>query len=207
MLSLEEENLLYRQGYTAVAGIDEVGRGPLAGPVVAAAVILPSTIKYASWMEKVDDSKKLTSRQREDLFNYICDAAVSHGIGIVNSMTIDFLGIAKATCLAMKQAVEQLVLSPEYLLIDYVKLPEVKIPQKGIVDGDARCFSIACASIIAKVCRDRIMDEMDRLYPGYNFAGHKGYGTREHLDNLRKLGPCPIHRRSFQPVKELLNDS
>jgi len=127
---------------------------------------------------------------------------VSYGIGMISSQTIDIQGIAKATRLAMKQAVDQLSPSADYLLIDYFRLPEVKLPQKGVIEGDSICFSIACASIIAKVTRDRVMVEFDKIYPGYGLADHKGYGTRRHLECLQRLGPCPIHRRSFQPVQE-----
>jgi ribonuclease HII len=204
MLSFTEEKALYSQGYKYVAGIDEVGRGPLAGPVVAAAIVLPKRIKRSDWSEKVKDSKLLTASRREYLFEYIKESSISYGIGSINSQTIDLKGIAAATRLAMKQAVEQLSPPADYLLIDYVKLPEVKLPQKGVVEGDSICFSIACASIIAKVTRDHMMVELDKEYPGYGLANHKGYGTKEHLECLQKLGPCPIHRRSFQPVQEAL---
>ena len=207
MLALFEENTARSKGYSFIAGIDEVGRGPLAGPVVAAAVILPEKIKRANWLNDVRDSKLLSAAQRESLFNYIQKTAVSLGIGMINSQTIDIQGIAKATRLAMKQAVEQLSPRPDFLLIDYVKLPEVPLPQKGVVDGDGICFSIACASIIAKVTRDRLMIELDTIYPGYGLANHKGYGTKEHLDCLKRFGPCPIHRRSFRPVKDASCDA
>lgn len=206
MLSLSEEKALSLNGYSYIAGIDEVGRGPLAGPVVAAAVIVPSKLKRSSWLEHVKDSKLLSSYQREFLFEPIKEMVVSHGIGIVSSQTIDIFGIAGATRLAMKQAIEQLSPKPDYLLIDYVKLPEVFLPQKGIVHGDNLCFSIACASIIAKVTRDRLMVHLDTIYPGYGLARHKGYGTKEHINCLRRLGPCPIHRRSFRPVKDVTGE-
>jgi len=204
MLSFTEEKVLYSQGYKYVAGIDEVGRGPLAGPVVAVAIVLPKRVKRSDWSEKVKDSKLLTASRREYLFEYIKESSISFGIGLISSQTIDLKGIAVATRLAMKQAVEQLSPPADYLLIDYVNLPEVKLPQKGVVEGDSICFSIACASIIAKVTRDRMMVEFDKEYPGYGLANHKGYGTKEHLKCLQKLGPCPIHRRSFQPVLEAL---
>ncbi len=202
MLSLAEEKTARTRGYTYIAGIDEVGRGPLAGPVVAAAVILPAKIKRTPWVDGVRDSKLLSSIQRERLFEQIKGISISYGVGMISSQQIDIQGIAKATRLAMKQAVEQLVPKPDFLLIDYVKLPEVQIHQKGVIEGDSTCFSIACASIIAKVTRDRLMVELDSLYPGYGLASHKGYGTKEHIDCLKRLGPCPIHRRSFQPVKD-----
>jgi ribonuclease HII len=202
MLSLAEEKALRLKGFYHIAGIDEVGRGPLAGPVVAAAVIVPTKIKRARWLNNIRDSKLLSAAQRERLYEPIKEMAVSFGVGMISSQTIDIQGIAKATRLAMKQAVEQLSPKPDYLLIDYVKLPEVSLPQKGVIEGDSLCFSIACASIIAKVTRDRLMIEWDAVYPGYGLAHHKGYGTREHLECLRRLGPCPIHRHSFQPVKD-----
>jgi ribonuclease HII len=207
MLSLDEEKALQAKGYSYIAGIDEVGRGPLAGPVVAAAVIMPPKIKHTAWLDGVRDRKLLSPAQRERLYNQIKGIAISSGIGMVSSQTIDIQGIAKATRIAMKQAVEQLTPKPDFLLIDYVKLPEVTIPQKGVVEGDSICFSIACASIIAKVTRDRLMVEMDTTYPGYGLANHKGYGTKEHLECLQRLGPCPIHRRSFQPVKDAAGDT
>jgi ribonuclease HII len=170
--------------------------------VVAAAVILPERIR-TRWRDKVRDSKQLTPSAREFLSGCIYDAAVSVGIGIVSHEVIDARGIARATRLAMKAAVDKLEPQPQYLLIDYVRLPEVRLPQKGVTDGDSLCFSIACASIVAKVARDRLMVELDGLYPGYGLAGHKGYGTAAHLACLRRLGPCPVHRRSFQPVREI----
>ena len=198
---LEERNC-QAQGYHRIAGIDEVGRGPLAGPVVAAAVILPGNIK-APWLCLVRDSKQLTPQRRDFLFQRINKAAVDIGIGKVESGAIDKIGIVPATRLAMKIAVNQLAPQPEFLLIDYVSLPKVGLPQKGIVKGDILCFSIACASIIAKVTRDRLMVDFDRYYPGYGFAQHKGYGTKQHCDCLRRLGPSPIHRYSFKPVCEM----
>ncbi len=198
----DEEELLAAQGYQLVAGIDEVGRGALVGPVVAAAVILPRGIK-ARWWGQVRDSKQLTPAARELLFDFICDNAIAVGVGRADHEAIDTQGIVRATRLAMKSAIECLTPLPQYLIIDYLSLPEVKLPQKAIVHGDGLCLSIACASIVAKVARDRLMAELDGVYPGYNFARHKGYGTPEHLDCLYRLGPCLIHRRSFRPVKEM----
>ena len=200
--SFVEEEKLALQGYRYTAGIDEVGRGALAGPVVAAAVILPCRLK-APWLNQVRDSKLLTPNQREYLFEYIHETSISVSIGIVSHQTIDAQNIIKATRLAMMQAVSQLSPEPDSLLIDYLRLPETPLPQKGIVDGDCLCFSIACASIIAKVTRDRLMKEMDTVYPGYKLAKNKGYWTEEHIANLNRLGPSPIHRRSFHPVKEM----
>jgi ribonuclease HII len=202
--SLAEEKALRAEGYRLIAGVDEVGRGALMGPVVAAAVIMPENIK-ARWKSRVRDSKQLTPKARESLFPFIQETAVSLGIGSMANDVIDTIGIARATCLAMIDAINQLAPQPEFLLIDFVKL-DLTIPQKGIIDGDSLCFSIACASIIAKVTRDRKVTEMDRDYPGYGFASHKGYGTREHLACLREKGPCPLHRRSFQPVSDIIQE-
>jgi len=202
MPSFVEEEMLAAQGYQRIAGIDEVGRGAIAGPVVAAAVILPRQVD-APWFSEVRDSKLLTPARRELLFHHIHEIAISIGIGLVPHYLVDTHGIVKATRLAMKVAVEQLSPPAESLLIDYMRLPEVGLPQKGITNGDNLCFSIACASIIAKVARDKLMVEFDKIYPGYGLARHKGYGTRQHIASLYRLGPCPIHRRSFKPVRLL----
>jgi len=201
--SLVEEKRLEAQGYRLIAGVDEVGRGALAGPVVAAAVIMPAEID-APWLNQIKDSKQLRPASRELLFPHINEVAISAGIGIVPHEVIDAQGIIKATRLAMKSAIEQLSPPAESLLIDYLSLPEVPLPQKGVVKGDSLCFSIACASIIAKVTRDRLMIEFDRVYPGYRFAQHKGYGTKEHISYLYRLGPSSIHRQSFKPVKDMI---
>jgi len=200
-----EEKALYKEGYRLVAGVDEVGRGALVGPVVAAAVVLPRRIN-AHWQYQVRDSKQLRPAKREYLSAFIQEVAISVGIGIVPHDIVDSQGIVRATRLAMKSAIDQLVPQPQYLLIDYLRLPEVPLRQKGITDGDNLCFSIACASIVAKVARDRLMIELDAVYPGYRLAKHKGYGTKEHLACLRRQGPCPIHRRSFQPVRDLMQE-
>lgn len=194
---------MHRLGYPLVAGLDEAGRGALAGPVVAAAVILPSSPR-APWLDQVRDSKQLTPPQREQLFPRIQEIALSVGVGQSGHDVIDAQGIVPATRLAMKAAVEHLTPAAQYLLIDYLQLPEIPLPQKGITYGDSLCLSIACASIVAKVTRDHLMADLDRLHPGYAFAGHKGYGTREHLVRLEELGPCPVHRRSFSPVSEIV---
>jgi len=201
--SFVEEELLEAQGYRLIAGVDEVGRGALAGPVVAAAVILPGKLS-AHWLDEVKESKQLTPARRELLSQRIQEIAISIGIGTSSHEVIDAQGIIGATRLAMKLAIDQLSPSAQCLLIDYMHLPETPLPQKGITNGDSLCFSIACASIVAKVTRDCLMVELDRVYPGYGLAGHKGYGTREHLACLHRLGPSPIHRRSFQPVKDLV---
>ncbi|MFC1950474.1 ribonuclease HII [Chloroflexota bacterium] len=204
MPSFVEEKRLEAQGCKYIAGIDEVGRGALAGPVVAAAVILPFSID-APWLNQVKDSKQLSPAKRELLFDCIHQVAISIGIGIVPHEVIDAWGIVKATRLAMKQATDQLSPPAESLLIDYMRLPEVPLPQQGITNGDSLCFSIACASIIAKVARDHLMIEFDGTYPGYGLAKHKGYGTKGHLACLRRLGPSSIHRQSFRPVRDIIN--
>jgi len=196
------EQSLAREGYEIIAGVDEVGRGALAGPVVAAAVVLPRNIR-GGWLKQVRDSKQLTPAQRERLYRDIRRSALAVGIGQASREVIDARGIVPATCLAMQRAVERLAPPPQYLIIDYLLLPEVGLPQRGIINGDALCLSIACASIIAKVTRDRLMVGLDRVYPGYGMARHKGYATREHLACLGRLGPCPDHRRSFLPVREI----
>jgi ribonuclease HII len=201
--NLDEEDKLKSQGYELIAGIDEVGRGALAGPVVAGAVILPHPANFP-WFGLVRDSKELTSRKRESLFELINKEAVAVGIGIVPPQVIDSINILKATKLAMMQAVEKLPKQPNFLIIDRVTLSQCPIPQRGITRGDKLCLSIACASIIAKVTRDRMMEEFDQIYPGYGFARHKGYGTRKHMFCLRKLGPSPIHRLYFAPVRNLI---
>lgn len=201
--SFAEEKKLEAQGYRLIAGVDEAGRGALAGPVVAAAVILPCPID-TPWRDQIRDCKQLTPARREILFNNIHEITTAIGTGITPAEIIDTEGIVKATRIAMKLAIDHLSPSPETLLIDYMSLPEVNLPQKGLVNGDSLCFSIACASIIAKVTRDHLMIEFDRAYPGYGLANHKGYGTKEHLACLCRLGPSPIHRCSFSPVKYII---
>jgi len=201
--NLDHENELKSQGYELIAGIDEVGRGALAGPVVASAVILPHPANF-SWLGLVRDSKELNYRKRESLFDLINKEAVAVGIGIVPPQVIDSINILKATKLAMIQAVEKLPKQPHFLIIDRVTLSQCPIPQRGITRGDKLCLSIACASIIAKVTRDRMMEEFDQIYPGYGFAQHKGYGTGEHMSCLQKLGPSPIHRLYFAPVRNII---
>jgi ribonuclease HII len=202
MPSFIEEEQLAAKGYRFIAGVDEAGRGALAGPVVAAAVILPSSVDAAQ-LDGVRDSKLLSPAKRERLFPHIYELAISVGVGMAPHSLVDSLGIIKATRIAMKQAIEQLSPSPQWLLIDYMQLPDVNLYQRGITHGDDLCFSIACASIIAKVTRDRIMVKFDRDYPGYGLAQHKGYGTRQHVACLLRLGACPIHRRSFRPVMDI----
>jgi ribonuclease HII len=201
MLRFKEEKICKDNGFSFVAGVDEVGRGCLAGPVVASAVIM-SCDKRSAWFRKVRDSKLLSSEQREYLFPLIHEAAVSIGTGVVYPDMIDAYGMTKAVQLAMKKALIALSPRPEFVLIDYFSIPDLDLPNKGVEDGDTLCFSIACASVVAKVFRDRLMTALDARFPGYGLARHKGYGTEEHVSNLRKLGPSPIHRSSFRPVKE-----
>jgi ribonuclease HII len=187
------EKEAYNRGYLYVAGIDEAGRGPLAGPVVAACVLLPK----GCLIEGVNDSKKLSAAQREKLYDIIVDKAISIGTGIIDEKCIDEINILNATKLAMKNAVAQIKPCPDLLLIDAVTLEDVKIAQLPIIKGDSLSISIAAASIIAKVTRDRIIDQADDIYPQYGFKRHKGYGTEEHINAIKKYGICPIHRISF----------
>lgn len=187
------ESQCFNAGYKYVAGIDEAGRGPLAGPVVAAAVILDPSIK----MPGIKDSKKLSENKRQYLYEEICSKAISIGIGIVDENIIDEINIKQATLLAMKNAVKDLKIKPDFLLIDAEKLEDMDIPQLSITKGDALCLSIAAASIIAKVKRDKILIEYDEKYPEYGFRKHKGYGTKLHIECIRKFGLLPIHRKSF----------
>jgi len=204
--SLIEENNLIAQGHQLIAGVDEAGRGALAGPVVAAAVIMPLPIATI-WSREIRDCKQLSPAKRECLFHDINKTAISIGIGMVPAKTIDAQNIIKATILAMKQAITRLSPPADSLLIDHLRLPDISLSQKGITNGDQLCFSIACASVVAKVARDHFMIQLDRVYPGYGLAKHKGYGTKEHLFYLCQRGPCPIHRRSFTPVKEVSEKS
>nr|WP_054259833.1 ribonuclease HII [Propionispora sp. 2/2-37] len=191
-----EEN--YRQkGFTVIAGVDEAGRGPLAGPVVVGAVILP----HDCFLPHLNDSKQLSARQREVLYKEIKEIAIAVHYCVMDREVIDQLNIYQATVSAMYRVLEELETTPQAVLIDAVPLPKLKVPSLSIVGGDAASASIAAASIIAKVERDRIMNEMDELYPVYGFAKHKGYATREHIQALQKYGPCPIHRKSFEPIK------
>ncbi len=187
-----------------MAGIDEVGRGPLAGPVLAGAVILPLDLDpYAPWLQQIDDSKVLSATRREKASQDIQKKALAVGIGMASSQEIDALGIVTATKVAMLRAVEALPQRPHHLLIDFVPLVEAGLPYTAVTDGDALCYSIAAASIVAKVARDRLMVAANGLYPGYSFHLHKGYGTPAHLEALQRLGPSDIHRFSFAPVRRL----
>ena len=176
-----------------VAGIDEAGRGPLAGPVVAAAVILPKDI----FLPFLNDSKKVTEKRRDVLFDEIKQNAIAYGIGIASNTLIDEINILQATYEAMREAVNALKKTPDVLLVDAVHIPDINIKQVGIVKGDAKSVNIAAASILAKVTRDRLMAEYDKIYPEYGFASNKGYGTATHIAALKEIGPCAIHRKSF----------
>ena len=199
MLAYEKE--LYTQGIQLIAGVDEVGRGPLAGPVVAAAVILPEDCKISG----LNDSKKIPKSKHKEIYEAVLQNAVAIGIGIKDNQVIDQVNIYEATKLAMMEAIGQLEPQPQHLLIDAMKL-DLPIPQTSIIKGDANSLSIAAASIVAKVTRDQMMEEFDKEYPGYDFAQNAGYGTAKHLAGLDKLGVTPIHRRSFEPVKSMCED-
>jgi ribonuclease HII len=186
----------WRGGVSRVAGLDEAGRGPLAGPVVAAAVILDPERR----VKKLADSKLLTAERREELFGQIHERAVAVGVGIVDHVTIDRINILQATRLAMAQAIAALSVVPDLVITDFVTLTSLPCPQKNLVDGDARCATVAAASIVAKVTRDRLMLEADKQFPEYGFAKHKGYATADHLAALDRHGACAIHRRSFSGV-------
>jgi ribonuclease HII len=192
---------LWEFGYRAVAGVDEAGRGAWAGPVVAAAAILPTSLSaLVSLLGRVDDSKRLSPAARDRAFDLIHSHCVAVGIGFGSVEEIEAGGILTATLSAMRRAVADLTPQPDFVLIDYLTLADLPCPQHGFVHGDARSMSIAAASIVAKVSRDRWMVEQDALNPGYGFARHKGYGTPQHREALGRLGPCPLHRRTFRPV-------
>ncbi|MDW7650454.1 MAG: ribonuclease HII [Bacillota bacterium] len=192
------ENQARVQGYTYIAGVDEVGRGPLAGPVMAAAVILPEDF----YLPGVNDSKKLSPARREELYSEITARALAWSVGVGEVAEIDTVNILVASKVAMQRALTSLSLKPDYVLIDAIELDDLPIPQQGIISGDSKSLSIAAASIIAKVTRDRWMCEMDKVFPGYGFADHKGYPTNEHRQAISRLGICPLHRKSFMLLRE-----
>lgn len=196
---LSYERNLYEQGIEFIAGVDEVGRGPLAGPVVAAAVILPKDCRLLG----LDDSKKIPKAKHQTLYDAVLEQAVAVGIGIVSPDKIDEVNIYEATKLAMLEAIGQLNVTPQHLLIDAIAL-DCPYPQTSIIKGDANSLSIAAASIVAKVTRDKLMADYDKTYPGYDFVQNAGYGTKAHLLALEKLGICPIHRKTFEPIKSML---
>ncbi len=220
--NLSEEKKLWKQRYKFVVGLDEVGRGPLAGSVIAAAVSVSSSIYKVIKLKGINDSKKLSEKQREEFYKILTKhSAISWGIGIVSEKVIDKINILEATKLAMARAIASLIsksqypiskqiqnpkskiLKPEFLLIDGNFGIDSKIPQKSIIKGDEKVFSISVASIVAKVTRDRLMQKMHKKYPQYGFDKHKGYGTKLHIKNLEKFGPCKIHRKTFDPVRSL----
>ena len=190
----EEENKLYEEGIEYICGIDEAGRGPLAGPVVVGAVIMPKD----SFIEGVNDSKKISEKKREKIYDQILDEAIAYSIGVIDRDTIDEINILNATKLGVKKAVSTLKQRPEVIMVDALTgIDTDGIPYISVVKGDAKNYSIAAASIIAKVTRDRMMKEWDEVYPDYGFAKHKGYGTAEHIRIIKEKGPCLIHRKSF----------
>lgn len=191
-----QETELHRQGYVNIAGVDEVGRGPLAGPVVAAAVVLPEDFDVLG----IDDSKKLSEKRREELFDVILEKAVAWGIGMADHSTIDEINILQATKLAMKDAIADLsgkLEGIDYVIFDAVKINDLKLPQEAVIKGDSKILAVAAASIVAKVTRDRMMVAYAEEYPGYGFEKNKGYGTKQHYEGIARQGICPIHRKTF----------
>ena len=199
---LEYERVLYNKGIKLIAGVDEVGRGPLCGPVVACACILPENY----FLEGLNDSKKVSEKKREKLYEILINDAVSYGLGIVSPRRIDEINILEASKEAMKEAINNLNPKPEHVLIDAVKL-SIDIPSTSIIKGDAKSASIAAASIIAKVTRDRMMIELDKQYPQYGYAKHKGYGTKAHIEAVKKYGVNELYRFTFAPISDLINSS
>jgi len=204
--SFNQEKELYQEGYEAVAGVDEAGRGPLAGPVVAAAVVFSPEILNPKLEEKgIRDSKDLSGKRREELYKFIVQNVQTWGVGIVSEKVIDEINILRASILAMKEAVKNLKDNPDFLLIDGCHtISDYPVSQVAVPHGDKTIISISAASIIAKVTRDRMMLNFHQKFPQYGFDRHKGYGTRLHLEKIEKYGPCKIHRRSFNPIKEII---
>ncbi len=202
MLDFKVEQELFNRGYKLIGAIDEAGRGPLAGPVVAACIIFAANFKLSDELKKVKDSKKLLAKSREDLYDIIKARCLEVGIGSCDNKTIDKVNILQASFLAMKKAIGQLKRKPDYIILDgRFKIPNCSIPQTAIIRGDEIIFSIAAASIMAKVTRDSLMLAMHQQYPNYGFNLHKGYGTKLHLERLKQFGPCPIHRLTFKSVR------
>ena len=195
-VTLEIERLLWMQGIGSIAGVDEAGRGPLAGPVVAASVIFPRDVL----IEGVNDSKKISEKQREKLYDVIRAQALAVGVGIVGHEVIDRINILQATILAMRKAIEEMKGKPDFVIVDGNSFRHETLRFQNVIGGDAKSFTIAAASIIAKVTRDRMMREFDHQYPNYGFAQHKGYGTQRHLDAIREFGLCEIHRKTFHSI-------
>jgi ribonuclease HII len=206
MLDLKTEQQFFELGYKLIGGVDEAGRGPLAGPVVAACVVIDNNFKIDSDdLALVADSKKLSAKKREKLFSIIKEKVLAVEIGVVDNLTIDKINILQASFMAMRRAIKKLKIEPDYILVDgNFKIPKLEKSQTAIIGGDAKVFCIAAASIIAKVSRDWMMTEIDKQYPEYEFAKHKGYGTKAHFAKIAELGPCPQHRFSFSPVKEMV---
>ena len=206
MLDLKTEQQFFKLGYKLIGGVDEAGRGPLAGPVVAACVVIDSNFKIDNDdLALVADSKKLSAKKREKLFSIIREKVLAVEIGVVDNLTIDKINILQSSFLAMRRAIKKLKIEPDYILVDgNFKIPKLEKSQTAIIGGDAKVFCIAAASIIAKVSRDWLMTEIDKQYPEYEFAKHRGYGTKAHFAKIAELGPCPIHRFSFSPIKEMI---
>ena len=200
--SLDEERKLWRAGFVRIAGLDEAGRGALAGPVVAGAVILPANSRLAGLWAEVQDSKLLSPLKREEFSLYIQEQAAAWSLGEASAPEIDALGIAPATRLAMRRAVRALSTRPDHLLLDWIQLKSLNLPQLSFTKGDLRIVSIAAASILAKVHRDQLLCQLHERYPAYGFHSHKGYAARAHLAAIEQLGPCPAHRRSFSPLRK-----
>lgn len=200
---LQFENEYTKKGYKIIAGMDEAGRGPLAGPVVCACAIMP--LGSDKIIDGVNDSKKLTPKKRDELYEKIKNTAICYSIQEVDNKTIDKVNILNATRLCMQNCVKTLKVTPDFVLIDYIVGLELDVPNIPIIKGDAKSYSIACASILAKVYRDRLMEELDKKYPEYDFKKHKGYGTKEHIENLKKFGKCEIHRDTF--IKHFIGDN
>ena len=206
MLDLKVEKKFFDLGYKLIGGVDEAGRGPLAGPVVAACVVIGPDFKIdQAELELVADSKKLTAKRREQLFSVIKAKALAVEIGVVDNLDIDKINILQASFLAMRRAIRGVKVNPDYIILDgKFKIPKLDKPQTAIIKGDATVWTVAAASIIAKVSRDWMMSEIAKKYPGYEFEKHKGYGTKLHFAKIKELGPCPIHRFSFSPIKEMM---
>jgi len=204
MLDLQTENDFFNLGHNLIGGVDEAGRGPLAGPVVAACVVIDKNFRIDSDdLALVADSKKLSAKKREKLFGIIKEKVLAVEIGLADNLEIDQINILQASFLAMRRAVKKLTIQPDHLLIDgNFRIPKLDKSQTAIIGGDAKVFCIAAASIIAKVSRDWLMGEIDKAYPRYEFAKHKGYGTKRHLELLNQYGPCPLHRFSFAPIRD-----
>ena len=203
------EQKLFGRGFRCLAGIDEAGRGPLAGPVVACAIIMDKSfqdiLSSSTWLQQIKDSKKISPQKRKKVAQEIRDSHIKVGIGMSDHDTIDRMNILQASFLAMKKALSDTKETPHILLVDgKMRIPKCSYNQKSIIDGDTKVFSIAAASILAKVTRDEIMEQYHQHYPEYGFDKHKGYGTKQHIEGLKQYGPCPIHRRSFKPVSKEL---